>query len=252
MDRYRIIHICHLQQVLGASILLHLYGLPAPLLCPGVLRVFSVRWHLEVPTLENEFTYVIFILPVYKITKERENTQLILPSCKHFPPDFKRFTSRYKSWQGTKMLLEGPQFNILLQGKTQILGQIMLLRALCSGMWHLQGWRWHNLFEQPLPLPHCLLSEGVFSYTQSEPFMFPLMLIVSWMYVSSPESIKQQRKSRKKEEHGNPHSIQISKCLITAFPEKDLQGASLNDIKHPYTITILYDVLRWRFWFRAE
>lgn len=90
MDRYRIIHICHLQQVLGASILLHLDGLSAPLLCSGILRIFSIRWHLEIPTLENQFTYVIFILPVYKRMRESENLQLILLSCIHFWCDLRR------------------------------------------------------------------------------------------------------------------------------------------------------------------
>lgn len=61
---WRVINICHLQQVLGASVLLHLNGLSAPLLCSGVLWILGIWWHLEIPTLENKLTYVIFILPV--------------------------------------------------------------------------------------------------------------------------------------------------------------------------------------------
>lgn len=58
----RVVHVCHLQEVFGASVLVHFNGFSAPLLRARVLGVLGVWGHLEVPTFEDEFTYVIFTL----------------------------------------------------------------------------------------------------------------------------------------------------------------------------------------------
>lgn len=153
MDRYRIIHICHLQQVLGASILLHLDGLSAPLLCSGILRIFSIRWHLEIPTLENQFTYVIFILPVHKRMRESENLQLILLSCIYFWPDLRR-DHYLMLWilTGNKDHLRRTIIPSSALKPSQIWNQIMQLRALSRGILNPQRYMaasLNNLF-------HCL------------------------------------------------------------------------------------------------
>lgn len=58
----RVIHIRHLEEVFGASILMHFNSFSAPFLWARVLRVLSIWGHLKIPTFEDEFAYVIFIL----------------------------------------------------------------------------------------------------------------------------------------------------------------------------------------------
>lgn len=61
---YRVVNVGHLQQVLGAAVLLHLYGLPAPLhgytVIFGEVRVWR---HLQVTALEDDFVEVILVFP---------------------------------------------------------------------------------------------------------------------------------------------------------------------------------------------
>lgn len=64
---YRVIDVGHLQQVLGAAVLLHLDGLPPPL--HGYAVAFGkvcVRGHLHVSALEDDLVDVILVLPVVK------------------------------------------------------------------------------------------------------------------------------------------------------------------------------------------
>lgn len=68
---YRVVNICHLQQVLGAAVLLHLDGLPTPL--HGYAVVFCkvcIRRHLEVSTFEDDLVDVIFVFPKKKNQKK--------------------------------------------------------------------------------------------------------------------------------------------------------------------------------------
>lgn len=58
----RVIHVRHLEEVFGASVLMHLNSFSAPFLRARVLGVLSVWGHLEISTFEDEFAYVIFIL----------------------------------------------------------------------------------------------------------------------------------------------------------------------------------------------
>lgn len=62
---YRVVNVSHLQQVLGAAVLLHLYGLPAPLhgytVIFGEVRVWR---HLQVAALEDDFVDVILVFPL--------------------------------------------------------------------------------------------------------------------------------------------------------------------------------------------
>lgn len=61
---YRVVNVSHLQQVLGAAILLHLYGLPTPL--HGYTVAFGeicIWGHLQVSTLEDDFVDVILVFP---------------------------------------------------------------------------------------------------------------------------------------------------------------------------------------------
>lgn len=59
----RIIDVGHLQEVLGAPVLLHFDGLPPPIGGALGFRVLGVRGHLEVAALEDEFADVVFALP---------------------------------------------------------------------------------------------------------------------------------------------------------------------------------------------
>lgn len=62
---YRVVNVGHLQQVLGAAVLLHLYGLPAPLHGYAVtFREVCVRGHLQVSTLEDDLVDVILVFPL--------------------------------------------------------------------------------------------------------------------------------------------------------------------------------------------
>lgn len=64
MSPYRVVNVSHLQQVLGAAVLLHLYGLPAPL--HGYAVIFGevcVRGHLHVSALEDDLVDVILVSP---------------------------------------------------------------------------------------------------------------------------------------------------------------------------------------------
>lgn len=64
MSPYRVVNVSHLQQVLGAAVLLHLYGLSAPL--HGYAVIFGevcVRGHLQVSTFEDNLVDVILIFP---------------------------------------------------------------------------------------------------------------------------------------------------------------------------------------------
>ena len=59
---YRVVDICHLQQVLGAPVLLHLYGLSAPL--HGHTVAFGeVGERRQISALENDLVDVILIFP---------------------------------------------------------------------------------------------------------------------------------------------------------------------------------------------
>lgn len=61
---YRVVDVGHLQQVLGAAVLLHLDGLPAPL--HGYTVTFGevgVRGHLHVSALEDDLVDVILVFP---------------------------------------------------------------------------------------------------------------------------------------------------------------------------------------------
>lgn len=61
---YRVVDVGHLQQVLGAAVLLHLNGLPAPL--HGYTVTFGevgVRGHLHVSALEDDLVDVILVFP---------------------------------------------------------------------------------------------------------------------------------------------------------------------------------------------
>lgn len=65
LSPYRVVNVSHLQQVLGAAVLLHLYGLPAPL--HGYTVTFGevcVRGHLQVSTLEDDLVDVILVFPL--------------------------------------------------------------------------------------------------------------------------------------------------------------------------------------------
>lgn len=57
----RVIHIRHLEEVFGASVLMHFNGFSAPFLGARVLGVLGIRGHLEISTFKDEFAYVIFI-----------------------------------------------------------------------------------------------------------------------------------------------------------------------------------------------
>lgn len=64
MSSYRIVNVRHLQQVLGAAVLLHLDGLPAPLHGDAVtLGEVGVGRHLEVSALEDDLVEVILVFP---------------------------------------------------------------------------------------------------------------------------------------------------------------------------------------------
>lgn len=64
MSPYRVVNVSHLQQVLGAAVLLHLDGLPAPLHGYAViLGEVCVRRHLQVSTLEDDLVDVVLISP---------------------------------------------------------------------------------------------------------------------------------------------------------------------------------------------
>ena len=82
MSPYRVVNVRHLQQVLGAAILLHLNGLSAPL-C-GYAVIFGevcVRRHLEVATLEDDLVDVVLVSPWglkrYQTFKVNQNYYLI-------------------------------------------------------------------------------------------------------------------------------------------------------------------------------
>lgn len=65
LSPYRVVNVSHLKQVLGAAVLLHLYGLPAPL--RGYTVTFGevcVRGHLQVSTLEDDLVDVILVFPL--------------------------------------------------------------------------------------------------------------------------------------------------------------------------------------------
>lgn len=64
-NSYRVIDVGHLQKVLGAAVLLHLYGLPPPL--HGYTITFGeirVRGHLHVATLKDDLVDVILVFPI--------------------------------------------------------------------------------------------------------------------------------------------------------------------------------------------
>lgn len=58
----RVIHVGHLEEVFGTSVLVHFNGFSAPFLGSRVLGVLRIWGHLEISTFEDEFAYVIFIL----------------------------------------------------------------------------------------------------------------------------------------------------------------------------------------------
>lgn len=64
MCPYRVVNVGHLQQVLGAAVLLHLYGLPAPLhryaVIFGEVRVWG---HLQISTLKDDLVDVVLVFP---------------------------------------------------------------------------------------------------------------------------------------------------------------------------------------------
>lgn len=64
---YRVVDVSHLQQVLGAAVLLHLDGLPSPL--HGYAVIFgeiSIRGHLHVSALEDNLVDVVLVFPVVR------------------------------------------------------------------------------------------------------------------------------------------------------------------------------------------
>lgn len=62
---YRVVDVGHLQEVLGAAVLLHLNGLPPPLHGDTVaLGEIGVRRHLHVSALEDDLVDVILVFPV--------------------------------------------------------------------------------------------------------------------------------------------------------------------------------------------
>lgn len=61
---YRVVNVRHLQKVLGAAVLLHLYGLPAPFHgYSAVLLEICIWGHLHVSTPEDDFVDVVFVPP---------------------------------------------------------------------------------------------------------------------------------------------------------------------------------------------
>lgn len=65
MFSYRVVDVGHLQQVLGAAVLLHLDGLPPPL--HGYAVIFGevrVRGHLHVSAFEDDLVDVVLVFPV--------------------------------------------------------------------------------------------------------------------------------------------------------------------------------------------
>lgn len=67
MLSYRVVDVGHLQQVLGAAVLLHLDGLPPPL--HGYTVTFGeicVRGHLHVSALEDDLVDIVLVFPVMK------------------------------------------------------------------------------------------------------------------------------------------------------------------------------------------
>lgn len=72
-NTHRVVNVSHLQQVFRAAILLHLYGLPAPLHgYPVIFREVRVRGHLHVSALKDDLIDVVFVSPerpnVMKVT----------------------------------------------------------------------------------------------------------------------------------------------------------------------------------------
>lgn len=71
---YRVVDVSHLQKVLGAAVLLHLYGLPPPL--HGYTITFGeicVRGHLHVAALEDDLVDVILVFPIMSDIKKKFN-----------------------------------------------------------------------------------------------------------------------------------------------------------------------------------
>lgn len=68
---YWVIYVAHLQQVLGAAVLLHLYRLPAPLQgCSVCLGEVCIRGHLQVSALKDDLAEVILAFPEKKKKKK--------------------------------------------------------------------------------------------------------------------------------------------------------------------------------------
>lgn len=65
MSPHRVVNVSHLQQVLGAAVLLHLDGLPAPLrgyaVIFGEVRVWG---HLKVSTFKDDLVDVVLVFPL--------------------------------------------------------------------------------------------------------------------------------------------------------------------------------------------
>lgn len=62
---YRVVDVGHLQQVLGAAVLLHLDGLPPPLHGDAVIfGEICVRGHLHVSAFEDDLVDVVLVFPV--------------------------------------------------------------------------------------------------------------------------------------------------------------------------------------------
>lgn len=80
-NSYRVIDVGHLQKVLGAAVLLHLYGLPPPL--HGYTITFGeicVRGHLHVATLKDDLVDVILVFPIMSEIKKKAKISFVFVS----------------------------------------------------------------------------------------------------------------------------------------------------------------------------
>lgn len=79
MITYRVINVCHLQEIFGTAVLLHLNSLSAPLHRHTItLRKLCVGRHLKVSTFENDFVDVIFVLSEDAVSKNIFNKKIFI------------------------------------------------------------------------------------------------------------------------------------------------------------------------------
>lgn len=82
MITHRIVDVGHLQEIFGAAVLLHLYGLSAPLHRHTVtLRKLCIGRHLKVSAFEDDFIDVVFVLSVRAVKKSSLDTCTLYSEC---------------------------------------------------------------------------------------------------------------------------------------------------------------------------